>query len=294
MNLTNTLSLGLSRGKLLLAKHAPGLMTYGGILVVGAGIYLFCRASMKLDDMLEEHDLNVEEIEIRCKEDNKTEKETKKAVSRENRDFAWKMVKLYGPAVSTTATGFAMILGGHHIIKKRNAALGAAYKALEELYSRYRANVRADAGEEKDREYLYGLKKAEETVDRDGKTEKKEIYIPSASEPSIYARFFDEYSTQWTHNPEYNLMFLNSMQSYANDKLHVQGHLFLNEVYEMLGLPHTQAGSSVGWVLNKGGDNCVDFGIYDLRDKMRRAFVDGYEPSILLDFNVDGPIYNLI
>ena len=111
---------------------------------------------------------------------------------------------------------------------------------------------------------------------------------------SPYARFFDESSTQWSHNPEYNLMFLNAQQNYANDKLHAVGHLFLNEVYEMLGLPHTKAGSVVGWVMNKGGDNCVDFGIYDLHNQIKRAFVNGFEPSILLDFNVDGVIYDLI
>ena len=299
MNLTTTLSRGFGRGKLLLVKHAPGLMTYGGIAVIGVGIFLFCKASMRLDEVVNDHDNEVDAIHTQAEEENWTDKETKKALFHEGRHFAWDLTKLYGPAFSTTLVGFSLILGGHHIIKKRNAALGAAYKALENLYNRYRANVREDLGEEKDREYLYGLKKTKETeliTDENGeeKAVSKDIYVVDNKEPSIYARFFDEYSTQWTRNPEYNLMFLNSQQGYANDKLHAQGHLFLNEVYEMLGLPHTQVGSVVGWVLNKDGDNCVDFGIYDLRDKMRRAFVNGYEPSILLDFNVDGPIYDLI
>ena len=92
-------------------------------------------------------------------------------------------------------------------------------------------------------------------------------------------------------------MFLRAQQQYANDKLIAQGHLFLNEVYDMLGLPRTKAGAIVGWVYddnNAVGDNFVDFGIYDVHRETARDFVNGYERSILLDFNVDGVIYDLI
>lgn len=296
-NLMNLATRTLGRTKLLLIKHAPEIMTYGGIVVTGVGIYLFCKASMQLGEKLDIHDERMAELE---------ESGDKKLIAKERRDFTWEMTKLYGPAVTTTTCGFALILGGHHIISKRSAAISAAYKVLEEGYSQYRRRVREDLGEEKDREYLYGLKKETTDVivkDENGneKLEHQEVYSREDKTPeeiikglSPYARFFDEFSTQWTRNPEYNLMFLNAQQNYANDKLHAQGHLFLNEVYEMLGLPHTQAGSVVGWVLNKGGDNCVDFGIYDLHDQTKRAFVNGYEPSILLDFNVDGVIYDLI
>lgn len=289
----------LGRTKLFLIKHAPELMTYGGIVVTGVGIYLFCRASMHVNEALDIHDARMTELEDAKKDSRNDSKEIQRAINRERRDFTWEMTKLYGPAVTTTVCGFALILGGHHVISKRSAAISAAYKALEEGYSRYRRRVRDDLGEEADRKYLYGLKEEVKDVvvkDEEGneKLEATKIFVADGKMPSQYARFFDEYSTQWTRSPEYNLTFLNAQQNYANDKLHAQGHLFLNEVYEMLGLPHTQAGSVVGWVLNKGGDNCVDFGIYDLRDKIKRAFVNGYEPSILLDFNVDGVIYDLI
>ena len=61
----------------------------------------------------------------------------------------------------------------------------------------------------------------------------------------------------------------------------------------MLGLPRTQAGQLVGWVKGQG-DDFVDFGIFDGDDMKHRDFVNGYERSILLDFNVDGIVYNLI
>lgn len=299
-NVSNLATRALGRTKLFLIKHAPEIMTYGGIVVTGVGIYLFCKASMRLEETLDIHDAQMEKLEAAKETGKVDEKEVNKLIAKERRDFGWELTKLYGPAITTTMCGFALILGGHHIISKRSAAISAAYKALEEGYSQYRQRVREDLGDEADRKYLYGLK--EETKDivikeADGseKLLSADVMTPGPGvNCSPYARFFDEYSTQWTRNPEYNLMFLNAQQNYANDKLHAQGHLFLNEVYEMLGLPHTQAGSVVGWVLNKGGDNCVDFGIYDLHSQIKRAFVNGFEPSILLDFNVDGVIYDLI
>ena len=115
-------------------------------------------------------------------------------------------------------------------------------------------------------------------------------------EYSEYARFYDCGNEGWTKDPEYNLMFLRQQQNYANEKLKVNGHLFLNEVYDMLGIPRSKAGQVVGWIYdekNPNGDNFVDFGIYDNKDGNRR-FVNGYEATILLDFNVDGVIYDLI
>lgn len=305
-NLATVATRALGRSKVMLIKHAPAIMTYGGMILTGVGIYLFCKASMQLSEKVDIHDERMEEIERMAEEMDLEPKEKGRMIRKERMDFTWEVAKLYGPAASTTFCGFMLVLGGHHMISKRSAAISAAYKALEEGYSQYRQRVRDDLGADYDRKYLYGLKEttAEITVKDENGNEKKmeaDIYVPheKTSEEIIrnaspYARFFDEFSTQWTRNPEYNLMFLNAQQNYANDKLHAQGHLFLNEVYEMLGLPHTQAGSVVGWVMNKGGDNCVDFGIYDLHDQIKRAFVNGFEPSILLDFNVDGVIYDLI
>lgn len=299
-NVANLATRTLGRTKLFIIKHAPEIMTYGGIVVTGVGIYLFCKASMQLEETLDIHDARMDTLEEAKENPENDSKEIQKAINKERRNFTWEMTKLYGPAVTTTMCGFALILGGHHIISKRSAAISAAYKALEEGYSQYRQRVRDDLGEEADRKYLYGLREDSKDIivkDADGneKLMSADVMVPTPGvNCSPYARFFDEYSTQWTRNPEYNLMFLNAQQNYANDKLHAQGHLFLNEVYEMLGLPHTQAGSVVGWVLNKGGDNCVDFGIYDLHSQIKRAFVNGFEPSILLDFNVDGVIYDLI
>ena len=92
-------------------------------------------------------------------------------------------------------------------------------------------------------------------------------------------------------------MYLRHQQNYANELLRSRGYVFLNDVYDMLGIRRTKAGQIVGWVYdekNPNIDNYIDFGIYNVHYEGARDFVNGFECSILLDFNVDGPIIDLI
>ena len=111
---------------------------------------------------------------------------------------------------------------------------------------------------------------------------------------SMYARFYDESCPDWTSDSHYNLMLLKMRQEHANELLKSKGHLFLNDVYDLLGMPRSKAGQVVGWVYdehNPIGDNFVDFGIYD---DSNSDFVNGYTRTIVLDFNVDGYILDRI
>ena len=213
-----------------------------------------------------------------------------------------KLVKLYGPAVVLGTVSIAAIIGGHHILRKRNIALAAAYTAVDKGFKEYRGRVLERFGEEVDRELRYNIKakEIEKTVtDANGKETvvKETVDVADPNLTSDYARFFDDGCTGWTKDPEFNLMFLKDQQRYANDLFKSKGHLFLNEVYDMLGIPRTQAGQVVGWIYdekNPIGDNFIDFGIYDIADERKRSFVNGYERTILLDFNVDGNILEMI
>lgn len=122
---------------------------------------------------------------------------------------------------------------------------------------------------------------------------------------SQYARFFDDSCIGWTKDPEYNLAFLQSKQNYCNDLLKSRansstiktGYLFLNEVYDMLGIPRTKEGAVVGWVYNEEkpiGDNFVDFGLFRLNDERNSDFINGFKNTVILDFNVDGNILGYI
>ena len=209
-----------------------------------------------------------------------------------------KFVKLYAPAVILGSLSIACLLTSHNILRKRNVALAAAYATIDRGFKEYRNRVIERFGEDVDHELKYNVtsKKFEEVVvDEKGKEKKvtKTVNIADPNLHSDYARFFDEGSAYWEKDAEYNLTFLRAQQQYANDKLRANGHLFLNEVYDMLDIKKTKAGQIVGWIYddkNPIGDNYVDFGMYVTDREKTRDFVNGYERVILLDFNVDGDI----
>lgn len=109
---------------------------------------------------------------------------------------------------------------------------------------------------------------------------------------SQYAKLLNVNNSALCGDTEYDLMFLKQQQMYANSLLKTKGHLFLNEVYDMLRLARTKEGQLVGWIYNEDnliGDNYVDFGIYT---EYNLDFVNEKTKSILLDFNVDGYIWD--
>ena len=298
-----------SRSVLVVKKFSPEILVGVGIVGLIGSTVMACNATLKVDAVLAVAKEKKDKIDkmteyansrIDFDENDYTPQDRQKDLLityvQTGADFA----KLYGPAVLLGGLSIACILGSYNIMRKRNIAVVAAYKVLKDGFDKYRERVVEDLGAEKDLEYRHGTKmeKVEETVTdpETGKKKKtkKDVATYDSNHVSQYARFFDESCPQWSKTPEYNLLFLKTQQNYANDLLHARGHLFLNEVYDMLGMKHTQEGSVTGWVLSESSDNFVDFGIFDVRRKAAREFVNGDERSILLDFNVDGIIWDKI
>ena len=295
---------------LILKKNSPKILMGVGIAGSVVSTVLACKATLKVKDILDEKNETVEQIH-NCVEDETVdynEEDKKKDLTILYAQIGVKLAKLYLPSIALGALSIASIVSGYKILNKRNVALAAAYTVVDKGFKNYRKNVVERFGEEVDRELRHNIKAKqieEKYIDKDGneKTRKKKVYeISEDKKPgegiSEYAKFFDEWNTdEHSKDPEYNLMFLRKQQDYANEVLKHQGYLFLNEVYDMLGIPRTQAGQVVGWIYdenNPTGDNYVDFGIYDLHDQQKRDFVNGLERNILLDFNVDGVIYDKI
>ena len=292
--IVKTITKVTGRTGLILRKHSPEILMVAGVTGIIASTIMACRASTKLEDIVDKHKDDVgyikEEMEDGALEDN----EYKKELAMQYGKTALKVVRLYGPAISLQMASIGCILSAHGIMKKRNVALMAAYKAVEQSFNEYRQRVIDEFGEDKDYDLKHGITHEKTKVDEDGKKVTKTINKMDPNGISQYAKFFDASSREWQGIPEYDLIFLKSQQNYANDLLHSRGHVFLNEVYDALGLDHTKAGSIVGWILTKDGNNFIDFGIFDGDNPRTRAFVNGYEDCILLDFNVDGVIYDLI
>ena len=295
---------------LILKKNSPKILMGVGIAGSVVSTVLACKATLKVKDILDEKNETIEQIH-NCVEDETVdynEEDKKKDLTILYAQTGVKLAKLYLPPIALGALSIASIVSGYKILNKRNVALAAAYTVVDKGFKNYRKNVVERFGEEVDRELRHNIKAKqieEKYTDKDGneKTRKKTVYeIAEDKKPgegvSEYAKFFDEWNTdEHSKDPEYNLMFLRKQQDYANEVLKHQGYLFLNEVYDMLGIPRTQAGQVVGWIYdenNPTGDNYVDFGIYDLHDQQKRDFVNGLERNILLDFNVDGVIYDKI
>lgn len=200
------------------------------------------------------------------------------------------------------ALSISAVVTSNNILRKRNVALAAAYTTVNKSFKEYRGRVVERFGKDLDRELRYDIKAKEVEVtetDENGNettvTKTYEVFDPNKR--SDFARIWDDGCIGWSKSPEHNLVFLKQQQGQANNRLQRDGYLFLNDVYEMLGFPRTSAGQVVGWVYdekNPVGDNFVDFGIYDLDSEKARDFVNGYERSIVLDFNVDGIVYDLI
>ncbi|WP_300206563.1 DUF6353 family protein [Bacteroides sp.] len=300
----NTVVRNFNKGKFQMVKHSPEILVVSGIIGAVAGAVVACKATTKLGDILDDTREQLDVIrafsadEERCEKHDYTQEDSKKDITIVYAKSGVKIAKLYAPAVIIGGLSIAGILASNNILRKRNVALAAAYATIDKGFKEYRNRVVDRFGKEVDHELRYNIKakKFEETVvDEKGKEKKVTNTVKVSeglNEGSDYARLFSKETTlAWNENHDYNMMFLKCQQKYANDRLVATGHLFLNDVYKELGLATTKAGQIVGWTYddkNPTGDNFVDFGLF--QENFEK--VGSYTKSILLDFNVDGPILN--
>jgi hypothetical protein len=295
----NAVSMKFGRQLLVMQKSSPQVMFAGGVVAGLGATVLACRSTLQLSDVLEKAEDLKNKAVVTYDEGRNPEYDEKK-YSKDLTVIKVRTVldvtKLYGPAVGLGAISVALLTGSHITLNKRNASLTAAYAAVDNAFEQYRGRVREQLGEETDRDLRYGTRIDSETeTTDDGKKKVVKHTRVSDLAPSKYARFFDELCGNWVKNPEYNAIFLRAQQNYMNDLLQARGHVFLNEVYDALGMERSGAGAVVGWVHGKGGDDYIDFGVFDDESNPHvRDFVNGRETSILLDFNVDGVIFDKI
>lgn len=297
-----------------LRKHSPEILVVAGVAGTVASTVLACRATLKVNDVVEDTKTNIDKIHTAV-EKGHTESGAEYSVEDSKKDLSLvyvqtgiKIAKLYAPAVALGALSITSILASNNILRKRNVAIAAAYATVDKSFKDYRNRVIERFGEEIDRELKYNIKskEVEETIVNEKGEQETVTVLKKYVDPtdvSGYARFFEEYTRDeegnviknpyWEKDKGYNLLFLKTQQRYANDLLRAKKRLFLNEVYDMLGLPRTKAGQVVGWVYdpekNIVGDNYVDFGIFASADNYSDFVYDN--DAILLDFNVDGNVW---
>lgn len=295
--LPDSVTRAVSRQILIGRKHSPTILFVGGVVGVGATVVTACRATLKLDEVLQDAqaDRDTAKEVLGRNLDRYTESDYKKDMTVLYIRHAAQVCKLYAPSVAIGVLSIAALTGAHKIQRTRIAGLTAAYSAVSTAFSEYRGRVVSEYGAEKDKELRYGVEEKTVMVEDKNGPKKKSVSTFGDGGGSQYSRIFDEYNKNWSSHIEYNLLFLRAQQNWATDRLRARGHLFLNEVYEELGLEHSKAGAVVGWLYNQGGDDRVDFGIWEGQEMKRiHDFVVGREDGVMLDFNVDGVIYDKI
>lgn len=311
--LTTSATRAFHKAGFQLKKHSPEILVVAGVIGTVASAVLACKATTKVNFVLEETKNQVDVIhagaetgEVKGYLENGevgmvpyTAEDSKKDLAIVYAHAGLKLAKLYGPAVVLGAVSITSILVGHNILHKRNLALAAAYTAVDTSFKQYRGRVVERFSDQLDKELLYNIKakEIEETVvDEKGKEKKvkKTVeVIDPASAMGMYTFVFDETASGWQRDAEANKFFLLRQQDWANEKLKAKGYLFLNDVLDMVGIQRTRVGQTVGWIYDENnpiGDNFIDFGIFNIHCEANRNFVNGLEKSIWLNFNVDGDI----
>lgn len=291
-----------------LQRKSPELLVVAGVIGVVVSAVMACKATTKASEVAKETKETLDEIHEAAEKGvtkagkDYTAEDNKQDLVITYKNASIKYIKLYGPAVLMGGASIACILTSHRILRKRNIALAAAYTTLDKSFKGYRDRVVERFGEQVDKELRYNIKAKEvkaSVVDENGKEKKvKEVknVAPAGWDPSNhspYSRFFDETHPAWMKDPEQSRFYLKALQAQANDMLRARGHLFLNEVYEILRFPLTDYGQVVGWIYdikNPKGDNFVDFGIFEVRREKESEFGGDYVEGFILDFNTVGDI----
>jgi hypothetical protein len=297
--ITNAVTRVAGNQMLTAQKNSPTIMLVGGVVGMVGTVVLASKATLKLEAVLDESISNTERAhEARAtKAEVYSEQDLKKDLAVIKVKTAVNIAKLYGPAIILGVASISLLVGGQNVLIKRNIAIAGALKTVEGQFKEYRKRVENELGTDKARELEEGY--TVEVEDEKGKKNKVKVHAPMGKSP--YAAVFDELSsTQWRSHEEngnYNSIFLSAQQTWATERLRARGYLFLNDVFDALGMERTPAGQIVGWYYDPSDelrDNYVSFGVFDRDDERGADFVNGLEDSILLDFNVDGPVYELL
>lgn len=306
MNVT-MIKQSINRGGLILQKNSPEILLGVGIVGGIVAAILAAKATLKAEEVVTHHNVQMEIINTVTESDERPEVYTEEVEMKDRAvvyvETGLAFAKLYGPAVGVGVLSIAAILASHGVMRNRQVALVAAYNLLAEGFSAYRGHVADELGVEQDQKIMAQVVDNRDMtiVPVNDSNDETEAIDSKRKAYSVYSRFFDNSNPYYRGERKLDKAFLLAKQNYLNDLLQIHGHVFLSQAYKELGFQDTKEGQLVGWVLRspkqmkeEGRDGYIDFGIFDYDDRAAREFVNGTNDAVLLDFNVDGIIYDLI
>lgn len=300
LSMPSAIATKVGNSSLVARANSPKVLFYSGLVLMGATVVTSAKATLQLEGVLD--DINADREDVKSVQERHPEKYTEREINKLNAYITFRgaarVVKLYLPAVSLGVAAVACLTSSHNQLTRRNAGLSAALAATERALDKYRERVREAYGDDKELELWRGEKT--ETVpvlDDEGRETKSKKKVKTGGGHSPYARVWGRDTTnEWDPNEAYNFAKLRHVQEWGTMRLNHKGHLFLNEIFDELGLERMPYGAVVGWLSEKNGgaDGYVDFGIMGREDSEFLDFVRGFEDHIMLDFNVDGEIWRKI
>lgn len=137
----------------------------------------------------------------------------------------------YIPAVLIGASTIACIFGANTLNKRQQASLMSAYALLDNSYKEYKSKLIDLYGDEAD------LRIREEIA--------KDKYAGDEKTPdNDNMLFYDEFSGRYFETTTAKVL---KAEYELNKKLSIHGGAYLNEFYELVGLPTTDYGDHLGW-----------------------------------------------
>lgn len=295
-----------------LKQHSPEILLVAGIGGAIVGTVMACRATLKVNDILDDAKQEIDEIhnrEIVYVDDTNvtavstnTQQELTKAYVK----TGWRLVKLYaGPVILMTAS-LASIVGSTDIYKQRSLNAASAFMAISESMKDMEKRIEEKYGPEEARALKYGIEEKtvqEEITDENGEiktVEKVEKTINSKYNP--YVRIFKEGCKGWDSDPDMTLSYLKCTRETFSKLLRAHGHIMLNDVLAELGFPTTREGQSLGWYFDpknpkyqgKRVEELISFGIENVGDGGESNFASGKCPFLILEFDCDGDIVDKV
>ena len=187
-----------------------------------------------------------------------------KLSNKEKVKLVWKE---YIPAAATAVVSAGCIIGSHKFTSKRYAALAAAYKVSENVFSDYRKEVTKQIGQE-----------AENKIKKEVETKHKEERNVAAKEVVITrggnVLFYDSLSGRYFRSDK---RALDDAQNTINHLMLSENKMTLNEVYYHIGLdPIYPLGDILEWDIERG---MMEF-TYDSH------IAENDEPCIEINYNI--------
>lgn len=279
-----------------LFKHKkPEICMAAGVIFGAAAIVTTCVQTRRgMDKVIANHNARIEKARSLDDDDPKKGREILFAYGKTGVEGA----RLLAGPLALFTMSMVSFFSAQHEMKLRNAGLAAVAAGLKKELKDYRGRVADNIGEEAEEKLYFGTKSGEieeVTTDEDGNEVVETVLaddIVDDVEDSDFVKYFVKGNPNWDRSPDLNQFFLQQQEAHATDRLKRNGEITLNEVYEMLGFEHTEAGMVYGWIYDKYhpfGDNKVIFRV----KKVHVPNEDGRGHSIgyAIDFNVDGNIY---